>query len=74
MVPHWDEIRRALIDAATHMAYFKFLSWDMVVMDEGMSIIEADTVSGIQLLQIHRPLLADERIKRFLVHHGIVKR
>ena len=72
-VPGWEKIKQKILNAASRMAYFKYLSWDVVTMDDGMALIEADTVAGIQTLQVHRPLLADKRIKEFLQYHGYVR-
>lgn len=73
-VPNWAAIKQKILQAASEIAYFKWLSWDVVVLDDGIAVIEADTVSGIETLQVHRPLLRDARVRRFLEHHGYVKR
>jgi len=71
-VPRWQEIKGAIIKAASCMSYYKFLSWDVVTMDDGIAVIEADTVSGLPALQMHRPLLRDEKVRRCLEHLGCV--
>ena len=69
-VPNWGQIKNKILETAESMAYYKFLSWDVVVMNDGIAVIEADTVSGIETLQVHRPLLRDQRIRRFMQYHG----
>ena len=73
-VPDWDAVKTTILAAAARLAYFKFLSWDVVLLDHGIAIIEADTVSGIETLQVHRPLLRDERLRRFFAFHGYVSK
>jgi len=72
-VPQWDAVKKKILETAASMAYYKFLSWDVVLLEEGIAVIEADTVSGIETLQVHRPLLKDERVRRFLSHYGYAK-
>jgi hypothetical protein len=42
------------------------------VTDAGFRIIEANSFTGPQFLQIHKPLLADERVRRFYEAHGVI--
>lgn len=72
-VPRWDSIKREVLQTARRLAYFKFMSWDVVARDDDIVVIEADTVSAIDLLQVHRPMLKDERLRRFFEYHGYVK-
>lgn len=69
-VPEWENIKRLILQAAGRMAYYKFLSWDVVVMEKGIGVIEADAVSGIETLQVHRPLLKDNIVRKFFKYHG----
>jgi len=35
-------------------------------------VIEGNAFSDTDLLQTHEPLLADDRVRRFFEHHGVV--
>ncbi|KJS28611.1 MAG: hypothetical protein VR64_23820 [Desulfatitalea sp. BRH_c12] len=72
-VPQWEVAQQKILETAACLAYYKFLSWDVVVMDDGIAVIEADTVSGIETLQVHRPLLRDARVRRCFAHYGYVR-
>lgn len=48
-----------------------YVEWDVVPTDEegGFAVLEANSYSGMKALQVHRPLLDDERVKRFYDAH-----
>lgn len=72
-IPNWKEVKRQILTIHLNLAYFKLLSLDLIIGDDGdINVIEADTVSGIHVLQIHRPLLTDSRFVAFLKFHGVL--
>jgi hypothetical protein len=43
----------------------------VVVTEDGFRILEGNNFSDVNLLQIHGPLLKDERVAAFYSRHGI---
>ena len=41
------------------------IGWDMLMTDDGYSILEANSPPGITVWQVHAPLLRDPRVARF---------
>jgi D-alanine-D-alanine ligase-like ATP-grasp enzyme len=41
------------------------VGWDVVVTDDGFELLELNTHAGVETLQVHRPVLADPRTRRF---------
>ncbi len=72
VVTRWDELRDAILALAARLAFAPDLAWDVVVTDEGFEILEVNGASGMVLFQVHRPLLADPRVRRFYEHYGVV--
>ena len=72
LVPSWRELRDGILALAARLPALPQIAWDVAVLDDGFAVIEANSWSGVDLLQMHRPLLADARIRRFYAHHGIV--
>ncbi len=71
-VPGWERIRKDLLSMAETVPYIPYVGWDLVVTDDGeFEIIEANNYPGVKSLQVHRPLLTDERIRRFYRTHGV---
>lgn len=71
-VPGWDRIEAKLLSIADRLSYIPYIGWDLVVTDDGeFSIIEANNNTSAAI-QIHQPLLRDDRTRRFYERHGVV--
>jgi hypothetical protein len=72
-VPGWGSVRDRLLRMAETVPYLPYVGWDIVVTgdDGGFEVIEANNYPGVKSLQVHRPLMTDERIRRFYAAHGI---
>jgi hypothetical protein len=71
-VPGWDAIKARMIEIAERLSYIPYIGWDLVVTGEGeFVIIEANNNSSA-MIQIHKPLLRDERARQFYERHGVI--
>ncbi len=70
-VPHWDRIARELLELVRTLPVLKYVGWDVVVGADGFHILEGNNYSDVNLLQVHGPLLADERVRAFYRRHGV---
>lgn len=71
-VPGWDAIKSRIIEIAERLSYIPYIGWDLVVTGGGeFVIIEANNNSSA-VIQIHKPLLRDERTRRFYERHGVI--
>lgn len=70
-IPEWGAVRDHLLGMAETVPYLPYVGWDVVVTDDGFEVIEANNYPGVKSLQVHRPLMTDERIRRFYASHGI---
>ncbi|WP_245779500.1 sugar-transfer associated ATP-grasp domain-containing protein [Halostagnicola kamekurae] len=72
-IPGWEAIRERLLEIASTFSHLPYVGWDLVVTSEGeFKIIEANSYPGVASLQVHRPLLAESRIRRFYRRHHVV--
>ncbi|MDQ2052700.1 sugar-transfer associated ATP-grasp domain-containing protein [Natronolimnohabitans sp. A-GB9] len=71
-IPYWDKICSATCEMADSVWYLPMNAWDVVVTDDGLQIIEGNSRPTLNMMQVHRPLLVDERNRRFLEHHDIL--
>ena len=72
-IPGWAETRDRLLEIAETLSHIPYIGWDLIVTDEGgFQVIEANSYPGVASLQVHRPLLADDRTRRFYRDHGVV--
>ena len=72
VIPNWPQIRSAIEEAAATLPMLPYVGWDVIPTDAGFAVIEGNYRSDVNLLQVHGPLLADERIRRFYRRHGII--
>jgi len=74
-IPAWETIRdRLLAVARTYRGMWPYVGWDLVVVDDegGFKLLEGNDWPGVDVVQPHKPLLADDRVRRFYEHHGVI--
>lgn len=71
-IPRWDEMIGGVLRLAQLMPGNPYIGWDVLATADGYSIIEGNTTPDVNLVQVHGPLLADERIRRFYKHHNVI--
>jgi len=69
VVPHWKNITSRIVEMADSLAMVPYMGWDIVVTEDGFKVMEINSLSDIDMYQIHKPLLEDERIRRFYAMH-----
>ncbi len=73
VVPGWAGIRDRILDAADRLAFIPYVGWDVIVMDDGFCVLEGNRNSDVNLLQAHRPLLIDPRVRAFFERFGVIR-
>src|SRR5699024_4574574 len=58
-IPQWDYIKNKILLAASQTPFFPYIGWDVVITDNGFIVIEGNSMSDVDLLQIHEPLLSN---------------
>jgi hypothetical protein len=71
-VPHWEATVASLLGAARRLPMAPSIGWDLVVTDGGPCVLEGNSPPATYVWQVHRPLLADPRARRFYRHAGVV--
>ncbi|ELY60615.1 sugar-transfer associated ATP-grasp domain-containing protein [Natronolimnohabitans innermongolicus] len=71
-VPGWNQIRAGVLELADACSFLPYVGWDVIVTDDGeFTVIEANSYPGLKSIQVHGPLLADDRVRRFYARHGV---
>jgi len=73
-VPGWARIQESLLAATEAYDFLDYVGWDVVAREDGFSVLEGNNHSGMIFLQVHRGLLADERVRAFFEHHRVIAR
>lgn len=72
VIPGWDRVLRRVLEVAGEHPYLPYVGWDVVVTEDGLRILEGNANSGTDVLQVHGPLLADPRVRRFYERRGFI--
>lgn len=72
-IPGWADIRDAVLEMAAAFPQLPYIGWDLIPTDgqSGFAVIEANSYPGLRSLQVHRPLLADDRVEQFYDSHNV---
>jgi hypothetical protein len=72
-VPGWPAVRDGVLAMAEAVPQLPRVGWDVVATGDGaFTLLEVNAHAGVETLQIHRPHLADPRVRRFYEAHGVV--
>lgn len=74
VVPGWAGIRDRILGVADQLAFMPYVGWDVIVRDDGVCLLEGNRNSDVNLLQAHRPLLIDPRVRAFFEKFGVTRR
>jgi len=71
-IPQWKNIKDNFLTLVNEFSELKYVGWDILLTGEGdFVIIEGNSNTDIDLMQIHSQLLKDERIRKFYLNNGI---
>ena len=51
-IPGWQELKKDMLELANKLPYMNFIAWDILITPEGHCIIEANTSSGVNIIQL----------------------
>lgn len=68
-IPYWEDIKDIAIDLTIRLN-IRYVGWDILVTNNGFYFIEGNCNSDLDLIQVHNPLLKDERVVKFLKYSG----
>ena len=71
-VPYWEETRQLVLDGAKRLSFMEYIGWDIIISPTGPVILEANINTGLNVLQVHGPLLADPRVRRYYEKRGAI--
>lgn len=72
-IPDWEKIKEQIIELAERVKYIRYIAWDLALQEDGFIVIEGNANSELHGFQMHKPLLLDERVRKFYQYYGVVK-
>ena len=52
-VPGWHGIRDKIVEVTEQLPFFEYIAWDLVVQDHGVSVLETNMKSSLNIFQVH---------------------
>lgn len=71
-VPFWQETRKLVLEAANRLSFMEYIGWDIIISPTGPVILEGNINSGMNVIQVHGPLLADPRVHAYYKKRGVI--
>jgi short-subunit dehydrogenase involved in D-alanine esterification of teichoic acids len=72
-VPYWEQAMDLCVKVATAIPGMVHVGWDVAITADGPVIVEGNArLANPNLIQAHRPLLTNPRIRRFYEFHGVL--
>ena len=73
VIPNWDGIKKEMLDVCKKVPFMDFIAWDLLITQDGRPcVIEANTSSGINIIQLWGGQKQDE-LGDFFRHYGVIK-
>ena len=72
-IPNWNNIKEEIITLSNRFPYLNFIAWDVLLTDKGICIIEANTSSGVNILQLWEGQ-KDKKLGDLYRYHGLIKK
>ncbi len=70
-VPDWDKIVTEMVELTNKLPYLNFVAWDILLTDDGISVIEGNASSGVGLFQMEHGI-RDSKFGDVLKSYGII--
>ena len=51
-VPGWSDIKKQILELAHNLPYMNFIAWDVLKTPDGLCVIEANSSSGVNIIQL----------------------
>ena len=71
-VPGWQNIKKEILQVSDKLPFMDFIAWDILVTEEGFCVIEANTSSGVNIIQLWGGQRQGE-LGEFFRHYNVIK-
>ena len=71
-IPVWNRVKEMVLSSANKISMIPYIGWDVVISDNDIYILEANTNSDVNLLQVHKPLLLINGVTEFFNYHKVL--
>lgn len=71
VIPRFRECVETVLNTANHFPFCPWIGWDVLITEDGICILEANTLPAFTVSQVHTPFLKDPRARRVFERWGL---
>ena len=71
-ISNWEKIKNEILAIARKYFLIPYVGWDIIPMDGYFIILEANSNSDVNLLQVHEPLLKNPKVRLFYEYYDVI--
>ncbi|WP_141363087.1 sugar-transfer associated ATP-grasp domain-containing protein [Glutamicibacter uratoxydans] len=71
VLPNWEQTCKSVLELADSLPYLQFVAWDVLLTEDGPVVIEANTSSGVNIIQVWGPQRSG-KLGDFYRQHGVL--
>lgn len=74
IIPHWETIKKTMLEVANAVSFLKIIGWDLIVLEneKGFVLLEGNNGPCFKVHQLHGGFNRDPRIKKFMTFHKVI--
>ena len=72
-IPYWEGIKKQILEVCKKVPYMDFIAWDLLITDKEVCVIEANTSSGVNILQLWGGQKKGE-LGEFFRNYGVINK
>ena len=72
VIPGWENIKKEILETTSKLPFMDFIAWDVLVTENGPCVIEANSSSGVNIIQLFGGQRNGE-LGNFFRHYGVIK-
>ncbi len=72
VIPGWEDVKKEILDATKRLPFMDFIAWDLLITEDGVCVIEANSSSGVNIIQLFGGQRNGE-LGDFFRHYGVIK-
>lgn len=71
-IPNWDVIKNKAINLMEKLPYLKFVAWDLLITEKDICVIEANSSSGVNIIQVFGGQ-KNKELGKFFKENNVIK-
>lgn len=71
-IPRFEEIRDKILETHNSIKYIKYITWDVVIQDDGFVLLECNANTDMAGIQPFGPFLANSKVRKFYKYHNVI--